>query len=138
MYYRIIVVILMTFCCFGCGPKLPYEVVKVSGTLTHQGKPLEKFSLVFTPKEPAEGIPSSATTTTGGKFEAFYTDNVKGVQVGKSTVTIAYQGDRDLTSLAPSKVPDEYAALVKKYGFGTQGLEVVIDKSTSSLNIDLP
>jgi len=66
----------------GCGPKLPYDVVPFSGTVTYQGAPVPGLPIFF---EPETGRPSNGQTDKDGKFTMIYTVKVDGVQTGKGT-----------------------------------------------------
>lgn len=59
----------LVFGAVGCGPKAPYRVVPVEGSVEWRGEPLVGATLTFTPIE-TDGRPSKATTREGGKFVA--------------------------------------------------------------------
>lgn len=65
---------------FGCGQRLPYEVVPFSGTVTYEGKPVANLSVFF---EPETGRPSTGATDDNGRFTMTYTVKLDGVQKGK-------------------------------------------------------
>lgn len=77
--------------CFGGGEKLP-ELTNVTGTVTLDGKPLEKARVAFEPKEANEkgrGRTSIAYTDAAGKFVLKYNQDVNGAMLGKFSVSIS-------------------------------------------------
>lgn len=67
----------------GCGPKGPERAV-VSGTVTHNGRPLEKGQIRFIP-EKGSGVPMSGAVIVEGKYVA---DSLGGVPVAKHKIQI--------------------------------------------------
>ncbi|MFH1918977.1 MAG: carboxypeptidase-like regulatory domain-containing protein [Planctomycetota bacterium] len=92
----------------GCGKPGTAPTVKVSGTVTYNGEPVQGASVAFIPEN---GRPASGTTDASGKFTLSTFESGDGAVLGKHTVTIAE------TSEAPSgegevdySIPDESAA----------------------------
>ena len=129
------IICLMTFL-VGCQPKSEYEVVAFSGTLTHQGKPLN--SQVLITFSPEKGRSSRAITDEKGNFKAIYTEKLNGVQKGKSTVTLAPYSSQFQFDNSKSQVNPELDELIKKYGFGRKGFEIEVTKASSNFKLDLP
>ena len=71
----------------GCGPRGPV-VVRVTGTVTHQGKPVPNLVLNF---KPEEGRPSWGITDAEGKYFLEYNRDRKGAVVGKHTVWVRFR-----------------------------------------------
>lgn len=70
----------------GCGEAGP-EIVEVEGTVTLDGKPLEKIRVEFWPE--GNGPQSTALTDDQGKFALMTPDNVtKGAVIGKHKVVL--------------------------------------------------
>lgn len=69
----------------GCGPGRP-KTVKVTGTVTYRGQPLEGARVMF---DCAGGRPASATTDASGRFtlETFGAED--GAILGEHTVTVS-------------------------------------------------
>ena len=116
----------------GCGPKAPYDLVLVEGVATYAGKPIPKrFRLSF---QSADGKrPSSAAIKQDdGKFVAMHTLQQDGVPKGKCQVTVVWGGD------IGTSPPKEYEPMLKKYGFGTEGLELEFTKNDRKFKLDFP
>lgn len=72
--------------CVGCGPTPP-RMVEVDGTVTMDGKPLEKIHVEFWPE--TNGPKSFGLTDDQGKFSLSYEDgSKKGAVVGKHKVVL--------------------------------------------------
>ena len=115
----------------GCGPKAPYEIAPIKGVATYNGKPLpEGFTLQF---EPADGSrPSVAKINSDGSFEAVHTASQKGVKPGSNAVVVYWNDPPEV-----NPVPEEFAPLVKKYGFGgSDKMTVEISKKDSNFKVD--
>jgi len=110
--------------------------VEVSGTLTYKGKPVPYALINFTPEE---GRSSVAETDAEGRFTIRYTMDKAGVQVGKHKVSVSPRQNVPGTQAsiegkaAPPKELEEFYA---KYGQKSTK-EIVIEKSTSDLKLDL-
>lgn len=115
----------------GCGPKAPYPVVPIEGTVTWNGDPIPtKFVLKFRPENGMNE--STGFVKDGGKFTTIHTVDIDGVPTGKNTVRIAWNGGDGTTP------PQEYKPLLEKYGFRSEGLEIEIVKKDKNLKIDFP
>ena len=79
--YRLCLSCLLLFLVFGCGNS---DLARVTGVVTMDGKPVEGVSLEFTPV--AGGRPSVALSDEYGKYEANYTHNERGAQIGQHKV----------------------------------------------------
>jgi len=121
----------------GCddGPK----VVKVSGTVTHQGKPVPNLALTFTP---AAGRPSWGVTDEEGKYNLQYTTTREGAEVGTHKVTVEFapanpQEEADLAS-GKKRLSADRQVIMRKYGKGGQSaLEVEVSRSGGPIDIKL-
>jgi len=94
----------------GCGGEM--KVAPVSGTVTLDGKPLDRASVVFKPE--AGGRPSFGVTDADGRFTLAYSMNEDGAEVGPCTVTISTRLQAESAELesaprAKERVPARYA-----------------------------
>lgn len=62
-----LVAVSVVFFLFGCGPKNPFDTIKVSGTVTVDGKPTPGIKVTFNP-ESSDGQPGFATTDAQGRY----------------------------------------------------------------------
>ncbi|PQO31719.1 hypothetical protein [Blastopirellula marina] len=69
----------------GCGGGGDPDVVRVSGTVTMDGKPLPKATVLFVS---GQGRPSGAITDDEGHYELNYTGDQKGARIGHNRVQI--------------------------------------------------
>ena len=117
---------------FGCGPKAPYDLVLIEGVATYAGKPIAKeFRLEFRSLDGKR--PSTAfIKKDDGKFVAAHTLHQDGVPPGKCQVNIMWGGD------IGTSPPPEYAPMLQKYGFGTEGLQVEFTKHDKKFKLDFP
>lgn len=75
--------------CVGCGAKPGIEgVVKVAGTVTHQGKPVEGASVIFAPEAPT-GRSASGKTDASGRFRLTTLAPEDGALCGKYQVAVS-------------------------------------------------
>ena len=115
----------------GCAPKAPYDLVPIKGVATYNGKPLpEGFTLQF---ENADGSrPSIAKIGPDGSFEAIHTASQKGVKPGSNAIVVYWNDPPEV-----NPVPEEFAGLVKKYGFtGTDKMTVDISKKDANFKVE--
>ena len=120
-------------CCLfvlGCGPKLPYEVVPLSGTVTYQGTPVPGLPIFFLPET---GRPSNGFSDKNGKFNMIYTVKVDGVQTGKGTFYV---------ELSPNdgRIYDNRELLntiAQKYRKGNELLQFEITKKDKKFELKL-
>jgi len=114
----------------GCGPKAPYDVVRLEGVATYAGQPIAPgFRLEFRPLDGKRV--STAMTKDGGSFVAAHTAHQDGISVGNHQVTIQWD------PLGPPVAP-EYAPMLEKYGYGTEGLKIEITKPDKKYKLDFP
>lgn len=70
------------------------QLAPVSGTVTYEGKPVEKLSLCFSPEPVGDnfsvGPYSKATTDSDGKFVLTTRHDERGAVVGKHKITLRY------------------------------------------------
>lgn len=98
----------------GCGPGGPGvpPLVKVSGTITMDGKPLADAMVNFTPDT---GRPSAGKTDAQGKYSLMYNEKTEGAVVGKHKVQIV-----KIPSGAPTKENNAQMLIPIRYNFQTQ------------------
>jgi hypothetical protein len=113
----------------GCGASTPYSIVPIEGVASWDGKSLSpEFSLQF---EPLDGrTHSTGIIQNGGKFRTVHTPDFDGVPTGKVRVIVEWHGGLG------ENPPKEYEPLLKKYGHGTEGLQLEITKKDLNLTID--
>ena len=113
----------------GCssGPK----VVKVTGTVQHNGKPLSNVQLRFAPE--AGGRASTGTSDENGRFELDYAMNVnkqkieKGALQGMHHVSVKFVPRTPVEEMKGYKQPPDAHEILEKYG----------DKEKSPLHIEI-
>jgi len=94
----------------GCGGS-EMNVAPVAGTVTLDGAPLERASVLFLPDE---GRPSFGVTDSEGRYALIYSKDENGAEVGPCTVQVTTRmgpagSNDDDAPLAPEKVPRRYA-----------------------------
>ena len=120
----------------GCGDT---NIVEVTGTLTHKGKPVPNALLTF---EPSHGRQSWAETDDQGRFKIFYDKHRDGAVVGTHKVFLEYQPSTDAEREAvmagkPPPMSPEMKALFAKYSPLKSKLTVEITRDTRDLKLDL-
>lgn len=100
----------------GCVPSGP-SLVQVSGTVTHDGQPLEHITVHFVPES---GRPSWGNTDAQGRYTAEYSADRKGVVVGRHRVFVVFapkdpQVKMDM-EMGKYRPPTEIGEVVRKYG----------------------
>jgi hypothetical protein len=110
-----------------CGCHTSSNVAPVSGTVTLDGAPLERASVMFLPV--AGGRPSYGVTNAQGRYVLEYSATELGAEVGKCTVTIstASEGD-DGSPAVKERVPKHYK---------DSPMEVEVDRKDNTINIEL-
>ena len=91
----------------GCGPSGP-ELVDVQGVVTLDGKPLDRATIIFQPKE---GRASVGTTDADGAYRLKYTNARYGALPGDHTVRITSQvlfTEGQANSGRPELLPQRY------------------------------
>jgi hypothetical protein len=122
----------------GGGPSL----VEVAGTLTHKGKPVPNTQITFMPEK---GRPSLGLTDEEGNFTLGYAPGKDGVVLGKHIVSLKPRATRPTTkkeqeaAVKGKRLPmsSDMASFFDKYSAKNSKYEVVIDKTTTDLKIDL-
>ncbi len=119
----------------GCGGRGGPEVVQVTGTLTHKGKPVPNALLNFLPEF---GRQSWAETDDQGRFKIFYDRHQDGAVVGKHKVWIQYK-QNPKTALEPGEAvaPRDMRALFDRYNYENSKLTVQIDRNTTDIKLEL-
>jgi hypothetical protein len=120
----------------GCGGS---NIVKVTGTLTHKGKPVPNALLTF---EPDHGRQSWAQTDEAGRFKIFYDRQQDGAIVGKHKVFIEFKPttDAEREAMLVGKLPPqspEMKAFFNKYSPRNSKLTVEITPDNTDLKLDL-
>ena len=117
---------------WGCGGDM--KVAPVSGTVTLDGEPLERASVLFQPD--AGGRPSFGVTDKSGRYTLAYSMHENGAEVGPCTVKIttklqADTGDDEYRENAPraaEKVPARYAK---------EPVKVTVEPKSNAIDIEL-
>jgi len=106
-----LVLALAAFAISGCKGGNPYEVktVPAAGTVTYQGKPLTKGSILFRPED-ENGRPASGTISEDGRFTLTTFNEGDGAVPGKHLVgvvvteeTMKKGGDTGIKYIVPEK-----------------------------------
>lgn len=118
----------------GCGKEGPYEIVKLEGTVTYKGEPLEGVIVHF---RPTEGRESRATTTEGGKFVMRYTYDVYGVQKGPGKVFLSIPTVSGTLTQAEEKRSPLLAEALRKYSANGTVKAVEFNESNRDYHLDL-
>jgi hypothetical protein len=128
-----LLVIVLAGC--GGGPAL----VEVHGTLTHKGNPVANAVVHFLPEN---GRPSSGLTDEQGHFTLKYDAGHDGTLVGKQIVSVRALPTtvkQQEAAMMGKKMPmtKDMADFFDKYSTKNSKYEVVIDKNTQELKLDL-
>ncbi|HXG09757.1 MAG TPA: hypothetical protein VNK04_08205 [Gemmataceae bacterium] len=122
----------------GAGCSGEPAVVKVSGKVTHNGKPVPGLFLNF---EPEKGRPSWAITDKEGRFTLSCFEDNDGAVVGahRVYVSIKDEGQEEMRKYRSEVLTDkEIQTILKKYGkYETTPLRVDISRRTGDLEIKL-
>ncbi|HUP79792.1 MAG TPA: carboxypeptidase-like regulatory domain-containing protein [Pirellula sp.] len=104
VYYLLVFVLCVS--AIGCSEM---KVAPVSGTVTLDGKPLERASVLFQPK--AGGRPSNGVTDKNGFYRLGYSMNEEGAEVGSCIVKVstALPSEQEGSKRAKELVPTRYA-----------------------------
>jgi hypothetical protein len=113
----------------GCGPSGP-EVVKVSGVVTHNGKPIPNVEVFFMP---THGRNSVGMADDQGRFNLGYTADTEGALVGEHTVFVVYHSP----TIEQGPVPVDLRPILSKYGSEKSPYKVNITKAVTDLQIKL-
>jgi len=100
--------LILTFCASGCRQS---ETIKVTGTVTFNGKPAEEAEVMFTP---ATGRMASGVTDNAGRFELSTNSPGDGAMPGDHKITIVqYYPPGKPPPMTPGPLPSRFPA---KYG----------------------
>jgi hypothetical protein len=113
----------------GCKPRLPYEIVPFSGTVTYQGKPVPNTEIIFAPEV---GRPSNGRTDANGRFTMIYTVQYDGVQKGKGK--FFFQTSR---MIGDNSIVSELQKVLEKYRAENTPLQFDIQKAEKNFEIKL-
>lgn len=122
----------------GCGDD-GKKVVKVTGTVTRDGKPVPNVALTFTP---SPGRPSWGIADENGHYNLKYTVDQDGAEVGMHKVTVEFppsspQEEQDLAT-GKKKQSADRQEILKKYGNKEKpALEVEVKKEGGPVEIKL-
>lgn len=114
----------------GCGPKLPYKVVPLEGTITCDGKPVKNCTFFFFPDE---GRTSTGLSDENGRFIMAYTPKIAGVQVGRGH--FYFVPSAPIGKTEESDVP--ISALAGIYPRGNDKLVFTIEKADKNFELKL-
>ncbi len=116
----------------GCGGK---KLPGVSGTVTLDGEPVEKATVMFIPGAGNPGRMSVGVTDSGGHYTALYSTTSTGIAPGKYKVVISTysqpvnDGEQLVGEQAPERIPDAYNA--------KSTLEADVTESGGTFDFDL-
>ena len=136
--FALIVAIGLSGC--GGGGEAGPALHAVSGVVTHNGQPLPKMAVKFSPV--AGGSYSTATTDEQGKFTLQYNMNKSGAIAGENIVSAEYVPRTPEEESAASRPnfapPAPYKEVIKKYGTKeTSPYRVTIDGPKENLDVKL-
>lgn len=128
----------LSLCAPGCGSSGP-RIVKVTGTVTRGGKPVEKLVLNF---EPEHGRPSWGVTDKDGRYTLNYEPGRDGAITGthKIWVEIRPASPKEEADLRNGvlKLHSEIKNILKKYGnFETTPLKVEVNETNRVIDLQL-
>ncbi|OAI40411.1 hypothetical protein AYO40_04790 [Planctomycetaceae bacterium SCGC AG-212-D15] len=107
----------------GCGSQGP-RVAEVTGTVTHEGKPVEKLFLNFVPEN---GRPSWGVTDEAGHYSLHYERDRSGAVVGTHKVWVQVRPASPKEESRPATLRPEMQQILSKYG----------KKETSPLRVEV-
>ncbi len=137
---------ILSFACLailsiGCGPDGP-ELYEVSGTATHNGKPLADLEIRFFPVDGSR--PSTGKLDENGKFTLTFSKNRQGAVGGEHVVSVEFQTTdpdlmmaRDEGRLDLSQTGDLQPVLEKYGNSETSPYRVTISEDTDDLELKL-
>ena len=118
----------------GCsdGPTL----VRVSGTVTRDGKPVPNLFVHF---KPEHGRPSWGFTDENGHYVLHYDKKVEGAVVGTHVVFVVYEAGASSPGEKPKeKMPKEMSTILAKYGNpATTPLKKDVSKDNKVIDLSL-
>jgi hypothetical protein len=124
--------------CKGEGP----DIVSVSGTVTHNGKPVPNLKIYFVP---TNGRPSWGHSDAAGEFTLDYDEDHNGAKVDTHTVWVLYeplpsspQEEMQWQSRGGPPKPPGLQEILAKYGKeATSPKKVEVTKAVSDLKLEL-
>ncbi len=121
----------------GCGSSGP-QVVKVSGTVTRGGKPVDKLMVTFLPDN---GRPSWGITNKDGQYTLNYERGRDGAVTGNHTVWVKVQpaSPKEEADMAQGlvRMHPEMTAILHKYG-NAKHSPLKVEVKNDEQVIDLP
>lgn len=118
----------------GCGDPDAPEIARVTGTVTHNGKPVPNLVVNFMP---TEGRPSWGITDEEGHYELEYSADYMGAKVGHHKVyVVPNQVSMDGSVQAEGISPEELQAIRQKYG-NEQTTQMEVDVTENPQVVDL-
>ena len=139
------ITLLTTVVLFGCGGS-KLATVKVSGTVTLNGAPLDDATVTFTPKTEGQGHPAYGITDNNGCYQLQTSLGVvnAGTTPGDYLVSVTKreksggEGVSGSPSGGNSPPPPPKSLIPEKYGkAGTSGLSATVEKKNNVINFDL-
>lgn len=133
--YSIVLMVLTT----GCGDSVSplADLVKVTGTISCKGEPLESGTVSFVPANPAIGKQATASVT-NGLFEMATTASSPGVVAGKYRVSVSFADATGVPSDPSNPRPVVKSPVPAKYSNpATSGLEVDVQPGLAPLDWNL-
>ena len=140
-YVSLTLLLAIAGCAKGDGP----PIARVSGTVTHNGKPVPNMMINFMP---TTGRPSWGKTDASGRYEMNYEEGVMGVKIGhhkvyvnSSAATIdagTSKKSKEAAAKDTSLTPEEISTIFSKYGKeDSTKLEVDVEKDPTVLDLKL-
>jgi hypothetical protein len=121
----------------GCGADGP-RVVRINGTVTRAGKPVDKLMVNFTPEN---GRASSGFTNPEGRYTLKYERGRDGAVVGTHKVWFQFKaaGPKEESDLAQGvlKLSPDVSAILQKYG-NDKTSPLTVEVKEDNQVIDLP
>jgi len=121
----------------GCKSDAP-PIGLVSGTVTHNGKPVPNLTVNFMP---TEGRPSWGMTDSGGSYSLHWDEDHDGAEVGTHKVSVAFvpgsQREEPGRTKAPPATRDEQKAIISKYGFEQSALTMEVKPGRQTIDLKL-
>lgn len=121
----------------GCQDSGP-AIGRVSGTVTHNGKPVPDLTINFIPDE---GRPSWGMTDSSGDYVLHWDEDHDGAEVGTHKVSVAFvpgsQSAESGRAKVPPATPAEQTAITKKYGIETSPLTFEVKDGSQTIDLKL-
>lgn len=121
----------------GCTDDAP-PIGKVSGTVTHQGKPVPNLTINFMP---TAGRPSWGMTDSDGRYTLHWDEDHDGAEVGPHMVSVAFvpgsQSSETGRAKTPPATPQEQKAITSKYGIDNTPLTKEVKPGSQTIDLQL-